>query len=62
MITGNAKRTPERDNKATERSGKLLVKSTGIGVFMSGGIIEGIMVMRFERTTPYMVVIVPMMM
>lgn len=60
MITGKAKSTPERDNKAIERRGKLLVKSTGTGVFISGGIIWGIIVMRFERTTPYMVVIVPM--
>jgi hypothetical protein len=52
MITGNAKITAEKDSKAIERSGKLLVKSTGTGVFMLGGIIEGIIVIRFERTTP----------
>jgi len=62
MITGNAKRTADKDNKAIERSGKLLVKSMGTGVFMSGGIIDGIIVIRFERTIPYKVVIVPMIM
>ncbi len=62
MITGNAKRTAERDSKAIERSGKLLVKSMGTGVFISEGIIDGITVIRFERTTPYIVVIAPMTM
>jgi len=52
MITGNAKRTAEKDSKAIERSGKLPTKSMGVGVFMSGGIIDGITVIRFERTTP----------
>jgi hypothetical protein len=60
MITGNANITAERDSKAIERSGKLLVKSIGTGVFISGGIIDGIIVIRFERTTPYIVVITPM--
>jgi hypothetical protein len=48
MITGNAKRTADKDNKATERSGKLLAKSMGTGVSMSGGIMDG----STERTTP----------
>jgi hypothetical protein len=52
MITGIAKMTAEKDNKAIERSGKLLVKSTGAGVLMSGEIIDGIIVIRFARTTP----------
>jgi hypothetical protein len=51
MITGNAKRTAERDSNAIDRSGKLLTKSMGAGV-LSGGIIDGIIVIRFERTTP----------
>jgi hypothetical protein len=63
MTTGNANITAERDSKAIERSGKLLVKSMGIGVlFMSGGLIEGIIVIRFERTTPYMVRNIPRIM
>jgi len=62
MITGNANRTAERDSRAIERSGKLLVKSMGAGVFMSGGIIVGIIDIRFERTTPYMVRSTPMIM
>ena len=62
MITGSANRTAERDSKAIESSGKLLVKSMGAGVFMSGGIIAGIIVIRFERTTPYIVRNTPMMM
>ena len=62
MITGNAKRTAEMDSRAIERSGKLLVKLTGAGVFMSGGIIDGIIVIRFERTTPYIVRNIPMIM
>jgi hypothetical protein len=62
MITGRAKSTADIDSKATERSGKLLVKSMGTGVFTSAGTIEGIIVIRFERTTPYKVVIVPMIM
>jgi len=62
MIIGNANRTAERDSRAIERSGKLLVKSTGVGVFMSGGIIDGIIVIRLERTTPYMVRNIPMIM
>jgi type III secretory pathway component EscV len=53
MITGSENRTAERDSRAIERSGKLFVKSKGAGVFVSGGIIAGIIVIRFERTTPY---------
>ena len=45
-----------------ESSGKLLAKSIGIGVLMSAGITEGIIVMRFERTTPYNATIIPMIM
>ena len=52
MITGNAKRTVDNDSKAIERSGKLLVRSMGAGVLMAGPIIDGIIVIRFERTTP----------
>ena len=52
MITGSAKRTADMDSKAIERSGKLFVKSTGAGVFMSGGITAGIIDMRLERITP----------
>jgi hypothetical protein len=55
MITGNAKRTAAIDSKAIERRGKLFVKSIGAGVFMSGGIIDGIIDIRFEITTPYTV-------
>jgi len=55
MITGKAKRTADMDSKAIERKGKLLVKSMGAGVFMSGGIIDGIIDIRFEITTPYTV-------
>jgi hypothetical protein len=55
MITGNAKRTADKDSRAIERSGKLLIKSRGAGVFISGGISDGIIVIRFERTTPYTV-------
>ena len=62
MTTGNANITADMDSKAIERSGKLLVKSMGAGVFMSGGIIDGIIVIRFERTTPYIVRSVPMIM
>ena len=62
MTTGNANITAERDSKAIERSGKLLVKSMGTGLFMSGGLIEGIIVIRFERTTPYMVRNIPRIM
>jgi len=62
MITGRAKSTADIDSRAIERSGKLLVKLIGIGVSMSGGTIEGIIVIKFERTTPYKVVIDPMIM
>jgi len=55
MIAGNAKRTAEKDSTAIERSGKLLVKSIGAGVFTSGGIIDGIIDIIFDITTPYMV-------
>jgi len=61
MTTGKENMTAEKDSKAIERSGKLLVKSMGIGVLMPAGIIDGIIVIRFERTTPYMVVIAPIM-
>jgi hypothetical protein len=60
MITGNAKRTAEKDSKAIERRGKLFVKSMGAGVLTSDGIIDGIIVIRFERTTPYTVRNAPM--
>ena len=62
IITGNENRTAERDNKAIEMSGKLFVKSMDAVVFVLGGIIEGIIVIRFERTTPYMVRNVPRIM
>jgi hypothetical protein len=52
MITGNAKRTADKESSAIDKSGKLLTKSMGVGVLMSGGIIDGIIVIRFERTTP----------
>jgi hypothetical protein len=52
MITGNANITAESDSNATERSGKLLVKSIGTGVPISDGTNDGIIVIRFERTTP----------
>jgi hypothetical protein len=46
------------DSRAIERRGKLFVKSMGAGVFMSGGIID----IRFEITTPYIVRNAPMIM
>jgi len=58
IITGNAKRTAAIDNKAIERRGKLFVKLMGVGVLMSGGIID----IRFEITTPYTVRNAPMIM
>jgi hypothetical protein len=62
MITGSANRTAERESRAIERSGKLFVKSMGAGVLVLGGIIDGIIVIRFERTTPYIVRNVPRIM
>jgi len=59
MTTGNANITAERDSKAIEMSGKLFVKSMGAGELELGGIIVGIIVIRFERTTPYMVRNIP---
>ena len=51
MITGNAKKTADKDSKAIERSGKLFDKSMGPGVIKSGGIID----IRFENITSYIV-------
>jgi formate/nitrite transporter FocA (FNT family) len=62
IIAGSANRTAEKDSKAIEMSGKLFVKSMGAGVFVTGGFIAGIIVIRFERITPYIVRIVPKMM
>ena len=58
MITGNAKSTDDKDNNATEISGNMPAKSNGTGVFMSVGIID----IRFEITTPYIVRNTPMIM
>ena len=59
MITGKAKRTAAIESKAIESRGKLLAKSMGAGV-TSDVITDGIIVIRFERTTPYTVRNAPM--
>ena len=60
MITGKAKRTAAIDSKAIESRGKLFAKSMGAGVFTSDEITDGIIVIRFERITPYTVRNAPM--
>lgn len=52
ITTGNEKKTPDIDRRATDRKGKLLVRSIGEGVATSDGIIVGMIVIRFDKTIP----------
>ena len=52
ITTGNEKKTPDIDKRATDKKGKLLAKSIGEGVAISDGMIVGMIVIKFDKTIP----------